>query len=101
MTNSSTASDLVLGLYADDGGAATTLLGSGRIENPQPDAWNQVDVDIPGIVAGRKYWIALLNPADGTGFLKWHALNGDDGTPEQESASATLGALPATWQPGA
>jgi glucose/arabinose dehydrogenase len=100
VTNSSTASALVLGLYADGGNRATTLLGSGRIENPQPDAWNKVDVDLPGIVAGRKYWIALLNPADGSGFLKWHALNGTGGTPEQESASSTLGELPGTWAPG-
>lgn len=100
VTNDSTATDLALGLYADEDDAATTLLGSGRIENPQPDAWNKVEVQIPGIVAGRKYWIALLNPADGTGFLKWHALNGAGGTLEQESASATLGQLPGTWVPG-
>jgi glucose/arabinose dehydrogenase/PKD repeat protein len=100
VTNSSTATDLVLGLYDDGGDRATRLLGSGRIENPQPDAWNKVDVDIPGVVAGHTYWIALLNPADGTGFLKWHALNGDGGTPEQESASGSLGSLPADWVPG-
>ena len=100
VNNLSRASDLVLGLYADEGGAATRLLGSGRIKEPQPDAWNKVDVHIPGIQAGRKYWIALLNPLGGTGFLRWHALSGGGGTPEQESASATLGALPTTWAPG-
>ena len=100
VSNSSTASDLVLGLYADGGDQATELLGAGRIEDPQPDAWNKVDVDIPGIVAGRSYWIALLNPVDGTGSLKWHALNGTGGEPEQESGRADLDALPDDWVPG-
>ena len=57
VANLSCASDLVLGLYADVAGKATTLLGSGRMKNPQP-GWNRVDVNIPGIVAGRRYWIA-------------------------------------------
>jgi hypothetical protein len=98
LSNFSTASDLVLGLYADAGGVPTTLLGSGRIEDPLPAAWNRVEVDIPGIVAGRGYWIGLLNPNDGTGTLRWH--DGGAGGPEFEAASKTLGALPTTWASG-
>ena len=97
VANLSSATDLVLGLYADDDGKATTLLDSGRMENPQP-GWNRVDVNIPGIVAGRRYWIALLNPLDGSGDLRWHAVDTDE--PEQESRSRTLGQLPTTWEPG-
>ena len=100
VTNDSKATALVLGLYDDVGGQATRLLGSGRIENPQPDAWNKVDVQIPGIVSGRKYWIALLNPSDSGGPLKWHALDDDGGSPEQESGTVDLTGLPGTWVPG-
>ena len=100
VSNFSTASDLVLGLYADVGGVPTTLLGSGRIEDPLPAAWNRVEVDIPGIVAGRAYWIGLLNPSDGTGTLGWHDHAGGSGGPEFEAASNTLGALPTSWASG-
>jgi glucose/arabinose dehydrogenase len=100
LSNFSTASDLVLGLYADAGGVPTTLLGSGRIEDPLPAAWNRVEVDIPGIVAGHAYWIGLLNPSDGTGTLSWHDHAGGSGGPELEAASNSLGALPTTWATG-
>ena len=95
--NLSCASDLVLGLYADGAGRATTLLGSGRMKHPQP-GWNKVDVNIPGIEAGKPYWIGVLNPRDGTCGLRWHELN--RGSPEQWSASGSLAQLPTAWVPG-
>jgi hypothetical protein len=95
VAGSSTASALVLGLYAGDDDP-TTLLGSGRTSNPTPGAWNKVDVDIPGIVAGRKYWIGLLNPADATGELRWRAH--EAGEPEQQIVGGALGQLPTIWQ---
>ena len=100
--DSSTASGLVIGLYADEGGEPGELLGSGRKELPVPGAWNAVDVHIPGIVAGRSYWIGLLNPGDGTGHLRWrdHA-DGPNGSPELQSPlGGDLRALPATWVTG-
>ena len=93
----SCASDLVLGLYADVAGRATTLLGSGRMKHPQP-GWNKVDVNVPGIEAGKPYWIGVLNPRDGTCGLRWHELN--RGSPEQWSASGSLAQLPTAWVPG-
>ena len=93
----SCASDLVLGLYADVAGRATTLLGAGRMKHPQP-GWNKVDVNIPGIEAGKPYWIGVLNPRDGTCGLRWHELN--RGSPEQWSASGSLAQLPTAWVPG-
>jgi hypothetical protein len=95
--NLSCASDLVLGLYADGAGRATTLLGAGRMKHPQP-GWNKVDVNIPGIEAGKPYWIGVLNPRDGTCGLRWHELN--TGSPEQWSASGSLAQFPTTWVPG-
>jgi len=96
----STASALVLGLYADAGGAPGTLLGSGRIENPAPGAWNAVGVDIPGIEAGRAYWFGILHPEGGTGELRWHDHAGPIRMPEQQSASRDLAQLPTSWEPG-
>ena len=93
----SCASDLVLGLYADVAGRATTLLGSGRMKYPQP-GWNKVDVNVPGIEGGKAYWIGVLNPRDGTCGLRWHELN--RGSPEQWSASGSLAQLPTAWVPG-
>ena len=33
--------------------------------DPPEGAWNKVAVNIPGIEAGKAYWLGLLNPADG------------------------------------
>jgi glucose/arabinose dehydrogenase len=97
----STASGLVLGLYGDLGGQPTALLASGRVSSPQAGAWNEVAIDNgPTLSAGTPYWISLLNPAGGTGVLRWHDRAGGSGGAEQGSLSTTLGALPATWATG-
>ena len=57
------ATQLVLGLYADNNGQPTTLLASGRLNTVVSDAWNEVPIDNgPTINAGTAYWIGLLNP---------------------------------------
>ena len=99
VAGTSEASALVLGLYADEGGTPTTLLGCKPHRGPGPGTWEKASVDIPGIVAGRAYSIGLLNPLDSTGRLRWHDSN-EPGEPEQQSASLTLSQLPATWDPG-
>ena len=95
----------MLGLYADSGGQPTTLLGSGRISAPAAGQWAEVPIASgPQLVAGQAYWISLLNPADGTGTLRWHDRAGGGGGAERTSASNSLTTLPATWataaQPG-
>jgi PKD repeat protein len=96
----STTSDLVLGLYADDDGRPATLLGSGRIEDPQEGSWNRVSVDIPGVEAGEHYWIGLLNPSDASGMLRWHDSGAGAGGPEQQHTDRSLPALPSAWESG-
>ncbi|HET8755685.1 MAG TPA: LamG-like jellyroll fold domain-containing protein [Solirubrobacteraceae bacterium] len=96
-----TATAVVLGLYADSNGQPTTLLASGRINSPAAGAWNEVAIDNgPTINAGTAYWIALLNPSDATGVLRWHDRAQTGGGAEQGSASSTLAALPGTWATG-
>ena len=100
LASTSTATDLVLGLYRDEGGQPTTLLGSARIDEPRAGAWNQAPVNIPGIEAGQAYWIGLLNPAGSTGVLRWHDRAGGTGGAEQTGTPDTLGSLPAAWRTG-
>jgi glucose/arabinose dehydrogenase len=98
--NRSTATDLVLGLYAGTQTAPGQLLASGRIENPVPAAWNSIDIGVFGIVAGQWYWIGFLNPSDGAGVLQWHDFAGDVDGSELEAAGLTHDQLPATWSTG-
>ena len=97
---SSTASHLVLGLFGDNNGQPSARLGSGRIANPAEGAWNKVAVEIPGIEAGKAYWLALLNPADGTGTLRWHDRAGGAGGAEQTYGGGGLEELPPLWSTG-
>ncbi len=91
----STATAVVLGLYADSGGQPTTLLASGRLNSPQAGAWNEVTINNgPTLAAGTPYWIGLLNPSDATGVLRWHDRAGGSGGPEQGSAERHAVRLP-------
>jgi glucose/arabinose dehydrogenase len=97
-----TATAVALGLYADSGGQPTTLLASGRLNNPQAGAWNEITINNgPTLTSGTPYWIGLLLPSDATGVLRWHDRAGGSGGPERGSASSTLSTFPATWATGA
>src|SRR3954470_7840685 len=99
---SSDATQLSLGLYADAGGTPGALLGSGIAATVQAGAWNEVELDQhPKLVAGRGYWIGLLNPATGAGVLRWRARAGGSGGGDETTRSGDLSAPPATWAPGA
>ena len=92
----------MIGLYADSGGQPTTLLASGRLERA---AGRRVErgarSPASSLTAGTAYWISILNPADGTGTLRWRDRAGGTGGAEQTSRVAELWtALPATWATG-
>jgi concanavalin A-like lectin/glucanase superfamily protein/BACON domain-containing protein len=75
----STASQLVLGVYADAGGTPGALLGSGTTSTVAPGEWNEVVLDPqPKLAVGRTYWVGVQNPATSTGVLVWR-VNGDGG----------------------
>jgi glucose/arabinose dehydrogenase len=98
----STASRLVLGLYADNNGNPGTLLGQAQTTTVTPGAWAEVTLPsaVP-ITAGTVYWLGLLNPSTGTGTLKWRDNAGASGGPEQTSPnSPLLSALPEGWLTG-
>jgi hypothetical protein len=97
----STASKLVLGLYANTGGEAGALLGSGTKLNPTPGAWNTVTLpSAVNLVAGTHYWLGLLNPSDSTGTLRWRDRVGGGGGLERTSLSGNLVGLPLGWLSG-
>jgi hypothetical protein len=100
LDETSTADRLILGLYADEGGQPTDLLASGTLAGPTAGAWNTVTVSATPIVEGRAYWIAVLNPADGTGILAWRDRAGGTGGAEQGSLETDLIALPSEWETG-
>src|SRR5205823_3046236 len=60
--------------------------------------WNQVSVPAASVVAGTKYWLAVLSPA-GAGVLRFRDTPPSAGK-TQTSASSALSALPATWVAG-
>ena len=99
---------VVLGLYADSGGQPTTLLASGRLEQPAGRRLERGRRSSgPTLTAGTAYWIGLLNPTDATGVLRWHDRAGGSGGAEQDSASGSAGGAArrpgrrgATWSDG-
>jgi hypothetical protein len=96
----STARSLSLGIYAD-GGATPGVLLAGGVAAATAGAWNDVKLGVqPKLVAGRTYWIGLLNPASGDGVLRWRDRAGGSGGPEETSSSEELGSLPASWLTG-
>ena len=95
---SSTATKVVLGLYAN---AANDTIGGlltqGTIAAPVAGGWNSVDVPVATVTAGAKYWISILNPP-ATGAVQFRDKSG--GTIAQTSAQTNLTTLPAAWSAG-
>jgi hypothetical protein len=94
---SSTASQVVVGLYSETNGRPGTLLGQQTVGALKPGAWNYVDVPAVPVTAGKRYWIAVLGPA-GAGTVRFRATPG--GGKSETSARTNLTALPAAWATG-
>jgi hypothetical protein len=95
---SSSAEQVVVGLYADAGGVPGALLTQGTIQAPLAGGWNAASVPAVPVAAGTTYWIAVLGP---TGTGPFHFRDGPaGGGPAQVSAQSDLATLPATWSPG-
>ena len=94
----STASQVVVGLYADAGNTPGALLAQGTIAAPVKGAWNTVTVPAAAVTAGTSYWIAVLGPT-GAGSFQFRDV--PTGGRAQVSAQSNLAALPATWSSGA
>ncbi len=96
----SAAGELVLALYDERAnGEPGALLGAGSVDGPLAGAWNFVSLDRDvALVAGKPYWIGLLNPAGSGGTLTWRDRVDYLWTAERVSLSTTLTALPPWWE---
>lgn len=97
LDGSSTATKVVIGLYADASDQPGSLLTQGTVLDPTPGTWNTAWVPAATVTAGTKYWIALLGPDD-AGIVRLRDVV--SGGKSQTSAQQDLISLPTVWIPG-
>jgi PKD repeat protein len=95
---SSTATELVAGIYRNNNGHPGALVAQGKLSQLKAGAWNAVPISAVSLTAGQPYWIAILGTKGQIAFLD--QVGSSTGLMET-SASKTLTALPATWTIGA
>jgi PKD repeat protein len=57
---SSTATELVAGIYKDNYGHPGALVAQGKLATLKPGAWNSVPIPAASVTAGQPYWLAIL-----------------------------------------
>ena len=94
---SSTASSVILGVYAEASGKPGSLLASATLASPQAGKWNSFALATPlAITAGVKYWIAVLNPP-GSGTIKFRDIAHPSGGTAYATSATNLTTLPAVF----
>jgi hypothetical protein len=93
--DSSSATRLVAGVYADDGGHPGRLLAQQAVSAPG-GGWTTMSLPDVSVADGARYWLAVLGPG---GTLAFRDRIGG-GCSSETSASSSLGTLPATWDGG-
>lgn len=91
----STATRVVVGLYADASGHPGALLAQGATSSPVAGAYNDVTVPAASVTAGSTYWIAVLGSAGRVTFRDQAGAG-----KSETSAVAGLTNLPSSWQAG-
>ena len=91
---SSTATELVAGIYKNYNGHPGALVAQGKLSTLKSGAWNSVLIPVASVTAAQPYWIAILGSKGQIGFLD--RLGSGTGLMES-SASTTLTSLSATW----
>jgi hypothetical protein len=94
---SSTATELVAGIYSDVGGHPGTLLAQGKLTSLKAGATNTVSIPTATLVATKPYWIAILGSK---GQIKFRDRIGSAVVPMETSASTVLTSLPSRWVTG-
>lgn len=95
---SSTATELVAGVYDNILGHPGKLLAVGTLSAPRAGSWNTVPIPSVNLQAAKNYWIAILG-TKGQLSLRHGGVTGTQ-VPMETSASATLTTLPKTWVTG-
>jgi PKD repeat protein len=91
---SSTATEVVAGIYKDNYGHPGTRIAQGKLSNLKAGAWNAIPISAAAVTAGQPYWIAILGTQGQVTFLD--QVGSSTGLMET-SASKTLTSLPYTW----
>ncbi len=95
----STATSVVVGLYANNSGHPGTLLSQTTIAAPANGAWNGVTIAPTAVVNGTKYWLALLG-IGGTVRFRDSCCGVSGGRASETSTKTSLTALPTVWGTG-
>jgi plastocyanin len=97
LDQSNTATQVVVGLYADGANGPGALLAQGTITSPVKGSWNAAAIAPVAVSAGTTYWIAVLGPAGGALV---QVRDVPVGGRTQISAQTNLTTLPPAWSPG-
>jgi PKD repeat protein len=94
LDSSSTATELVAGIYSNNNGHPGTLVAQGKSSALKFGAWNSVPIPVVSVTAAQPYWIAILGSIGQIGFLD--RIGSGTGMMES-STSSTLKKLPKAW----
>jgi len=94
LDSSSTATQLVAGVYKDNNGHPGARVAQGTLSTLKPGAWNSVPIPVASFTAAQPYWIAILGTKGQIGFRD--RIRSGTGLMEA-STSSTLTSLPSTW----
>jgi PKD repeat protein len=94
LDSSSTATEVVAGIYKDNYGHPGTRIAEGKLSTLKAGAWNSVSISAASVTAGQPYWIAILGTK---GQMAFRDQVGSSTGKMETSASKTLTGLPYTW----
>jgi outer membrane protein assembly factor BamB len=93
----STATNVYLGLYADNGGHPGALLAQANSTAPVRGAWNIFPISPTAVTAGVRYWFAILGSGNGKPIFRDRV----SGSCKSETNSQSgLSVLPLSWSTG-
>lgn len=94
---SSTATEVIAGVYNDNLGHPGKLLAQGKLTTLSSGGWNKIAIPSVKLLAGKPYWIAILGSK---GQIKFRDNYGAGTNPTETSVAKNLTSLPATWMTG-
>ena len=94
---STSATNLLVGMYSDSNGHPDTLLTSGSTTQFKKATWNTIPVPPIAITAGAKYWFSLLGTG---GYMKFRQKQGSGGWINELNSVSGLASLPSRWTSG-